>query len=78
MGRLKIRLVVLMKTYSKKNTLLSYGDHFGAYWCILVHFVAPHTQPHDPSMTCSDSSTLPSVHLLQFWITQNQWITQQI
>ena len=27
-------------------------------------------------MTCSDSSTLPSVHLLQFWITQNQWITQ--
>ena len=42
---------------------------FCAFWSILVHFGAPHVQPHDPSMTCSDSSTLPSVHLLQKWIT---------
>ena len=39
------------------------------FWCILVHFGAPHVQPHNPSMTCSDSYTLPSVHLLQKWIT---------
>ena len=26
-------------------------------------------QPHGPCMTCSDSSALPNVHLLQKWIT---------
>ena len=26
-----------------------YGDHFGPFWSILVHFGAPHGQPHHPS-----------------------------
>ena len=42
---------------------------FGAFWCILVHFGAPHEWPHDPFMTCSDSYTLSSVHLFKKWIT---------
>ena len=49
------------------NTLLCHAmDNilvlFGAFWCILVHFGAHHVQPHDPSMTCSDSATFPSLH----------------
>ena len=44
------------------------GDHFGAVWSVLVHFGAPHVQPHDPSMTCSDSYPLSSVHLIKKWI----------
>ena len=42
-----------------QNTLLChalpwYSDLFGPFWCILLHFVAPHTHCHDPFMTCSD------------------------
>ena len=43
--------------------------HFGQFLCVLVHFGAPHGQPHDPSMTCSESPSLSSVHLFQKWIT---------
>ena len=45
---------------------------------ILVHFCLHPVQPHDPAMTCTDSSTLPSVHLLQKWIvlvTQDKFET---
>ena len=45
-----------------------YGDHFGPFWSILVHFGAPHGRPHHPSMTGSDSYPLLSVHLTQEWI----------
>ena len=58
-----------LRTNLKYLALSCYGHHFRAFWCILVHFGAPHVQPHGPSMTCSDSSALPNVHLLQKWIT---------
>ena len=49
-----------------------------SFWCILVHFGAHHVQPHDPSMTCSDSYPLSSVHLILKWIilvTQDKFET---
>ena len=55
-----------------------YGDHFGPFWSILVHFGAPHVRPHNPSMTCSDSYPLSSIHLIQQWIifvTQDKFET---
>ena len=39
------------------------------FWCILVHFSAPHVWPYDPSLTYSDSFALSSVHLSQKLIT---------
>ena len=53
------------------ETLLLYNDmvtilvHYGPFWCIFVHFGAPHVWPHDHSMTCTDSYLLLSVHLIQ-------------
>ena len=58
-----------LKTNLKHFALSWHEDHFGASWCILVHFGIPHVRPHDPSMTSSDSYPLPIVHLLQKWIT---------
>ena len=42
-----------------------YGDHFGSYWSILVHFGTHHGWPHHPSMTGSDSYPLSSAHFIQ-------------
>ena len=39
--------------------------HFGLFWCIFVHFGAPHVWLHDPSMTCTDSYPLSSVNLMK-------------
>ena len=38
-------------------------------WESEEYSTTPNVQPHDPSMTFSDSSILPSVHLLQKWMT---------
>ena len=56
-----------LRTDLKHFALSCYEDHFAAFWSILVHFGAQHVQPHDPTMTCIYSCTLPSVHLLQKW-----------
>ena len=70
-----------------RNTfaLSCYGDHFGPFWSILVHFGAPHVRPHNPFMTCSDSNPLSSVLLIQkkiILVTQNKsetlWLSHTI
>ena len=51
--------------------------HFGTFWWILVHLMCI-VQPCDPSMTCSDSYPLSSVHPNQKWIiivTQDKFKT---
>ena len=48
------------------------------FWCILVHFGAPHVWPHDPFMTFPDSYPLSSVHLIQneiILVTQDKFET---
>ena len=58
---------ILLVTQEKFKILCSVmlGQPF---WCILVHFSAAHVQPRDPSMTCSDSYPLSSVHIILKWI----------
>ena len=68
----QIRIWTNMKLFA----LSWYGDHFGPFWCVLVHFGAPHVWPHDPSMACTDSYRLSSVNLIQkkiIWVTQDKF-----
>jgi len=66
-GVIGIQKWIILVTQDKFKTLCSVLL-WGLFWSILVHFGAHPVQPHDPTMTCTDSSTLPSVHLLQKWI----------
>ena len=52
-------------TNMKHFGLSCYGNHFGPFWSILLHFGAPPVQPHDPFTTCLDYYALLSVHLIQ-------------
>ena len=48
------------------------------FWSILVHFDAPHGQPHNPSVTGTNTFPLSSVHSTQKWImlvTQDKFET---